>query len=235
MTENFSSRIEQELFVAWAPEFLGNEPIIKNSSIWRSLDRIFRKLKEIADYDDPNYHKPNILQPSDKYRDVVNNLVRTQRESEEQLFTEFMGGPLDLREKGIKKTWLTPAEVADKDSDQFLNFHVLYLGCNPWDVPNDVKVIFNSANEIDLKLQNFGDKQTKQMHQMIQCYDGKPKIVVRLSMTGSLLYPKMVTPLDLPSAEVIKNKLIGLGNTLGILIPINKKQIAALVEKDSCQ
>ncbi len=198
--------------------------------LWNRAGHIFRDLEEIKTYQDSAYQNPQIPETSENYPDVTFNLLR--REHREAGVIEFLGGPTDWRDKwGIERSWLQPVEVDDLvGTETSSDFHLLYIDCYPWDLPDDVRVVFNIANETDLKLENPND-DVSSLRNLIREHDGKPTVVVRLSTVGSLYYPKMSTPVNLPSREGLRDKLNRLGRATGLNLDVADSQIDDLLTR----
>jgi|GEM_PF-3140868 len=243
----FSSLAEEKAFRDWfpgydkaqdfRPEFGTYETPAqqyhegKNVRFWERVRSLFVRQKLAQRYIHPDYPNPQIPETSHNYPEVTTRLIR--KEDRERGVIEFVGGPLDLRDKyGIDQAWLSPVEVHNpKLLHRYSNFHVVYLGCYPWNVPENTEVVINWANETDIKLVNSADEQTQQLNQAIQNYDGKPKIIVRLSTVGSLFYPRMSTPVHIPPVSILQSRYRRLAESLGLPINIDTETIGQLKEK----
>lgn len=153
-------------------------------------------------------------------------LVASLAINSEKGVTEFAGGPLELDKYGINNDWLSPYEV--RDNEGFSNFHLIYLNCTPEKVPEDAKVVLNLASELDLKLDNKGSPEAQKLRQMISNSEGKPIIIVRPSITGSLYYPEITTPGYIPDEEQLDRRLKLLEEMSGIAIPYDIRDLSRI-------
>lgn len=137
----------------------------------------------------------------------------------------FNGGALEYRPYGIKKSWLLPVEVEDKQGHT--NFHLLYLNCTPQDC-HDVPTSLSYARTTGLKVGDLLDIEAQRLHRSILIGDQTPRIVVRPSLTGSLYYPKISTRLTMPSPELLVKRLSHLSKVLELPIDVSTINAASL-------
>ncbi len=168
--------------------------------------RQFRdKVGKLLNYlDDIELTKPPV---SSRYPEIASKLLTFDREG----VRTFNGGPLDFREYGIDKSWLTPVEVEDRDG--WTNFHIIFLNCAPVDAAN-VPVEISYARNVGLKVGDVRDSSVGYLHRIIMGGDKTPRVIVRPSLIGSLYYPKISTTLDMPTPETLAHRIVKLKRVL---------------------
>lgn len=143
-----------------------------------------------------------IPEVSDRYLDIQQELIASEKEG----VTVFFGGPMDLVNYGIEDVWLTPVEVRDKDG--FSNFHVISIGCKSGKDFSDATVTINLTPEVNLKLGRATESSVQELHQALhEGGDEKKRVIVRPSITGSLAFPLITTPLDVPPQDIFRSRL----------------------------
>lgn len=150
-----------------------------------------------------------IPQQSPRYLDIQRELITYS----ENGVTVFNGGPLDLRSFGIENAWLTPVEVRDEDG--FSNFHVISINCTNGQL-DFAKLFINLDPEINLKLGKNKDGDKNHLENLLKGDDKSPKVIIRPSITGSLAFPLITTPVDVPTKDIFKDRIEKLISTLNL-------------------
>jgi GTP cyclohydrolase II len=175
--------------------------------------------------DDVNGCQGNMIpQVSKNYLEIQNQLIKFEKKG----VTAFNGGPLDLRKEGIENIWLNPIEVRDEEG--FSNFHVIFINCSIDEDLSSTPIHLDLTPEIDLKLRS-NNKMVNNFDDLLLKPDPGPnskKIIIRPSVTGSLAYPLITTPLDVPSEEKFKERLSKLTNSLGVSFDVENHDYKAL-------
>ncbi len=169
------------------------------------VDRVFQALVDLN-----GVEGASIPRVSPRYLELQKRMITNEKGG----ITTFFGGPLAL--SGHNDAWLTPAEV--RDSDGFSNFHIIALNCDRGTQLRDAKVIVNLTPERLLKVGSTDDS-VFDLYNFFDNQDQSSRILVRPSVTGSLAYPLISTPVDIPSIEVFTNRLRSLSKVLNLELP----------------
>lgn len=172
------------------------------------MSEIFQALMDIrsAETKLPTYVSPI-------YLDIQQALIANQ----ENGVTSFLGGPLDLVEFEIDDSWLIPVE--SRDEEGFCNFHIIALNCKDGSELANAEVFINLAPEREIKVGNETNKSTKELRSLLLERGKEPTIIIRPSVTGSLAFPLITTPVDLPETAVIIKRLKNMISTMGLKEP----------------
>lgn len=166
-----------------------------------------------------------IPQVSDNYLNIQSELIVEEADG----VTIFFGGPLDLVNYGINDAWLTPIEV--RDNDGFSNFHVISIGCDSGKNLTDASLHINLTPEDNLKLGKTTDPSVKGLHTMLRGVDEGKRVIIRPSITGSLAYPLITTPLDVPNQEIFRRRLKKAIETCGLPSAVLDEADVAQIEE----
>lgn len=137
----------------------------------------------------------------------------------------FNGGALEYRHYGIDTSWLLPVEV--EDDKGYTNFHTLYFNCTPQDC-DDVPVSVSYARTVGLKVGDVLDAGVQKLHRSILGGDKTPRIVIRPSLVGSLYYPRISSRLDMPTPELLVERLDRLAKVLALPLDVSSVDPASL-------
>lgn len=144
------------------------------------------------------------------YLSVQEKLIKAEIIKDRERLTVFHGGPLKWDQEQIDDAWLIPLEYAFLNENNELielNFHLLAIGCQRGEELAGVPTIINLATEDELKLQSASDERGDFL---IACKQrGRPQVILRPSINGSLAFPKVSTSLDLNTPAMTPELISG--------------------------
>lgn len=151
------------------------------------------------------------------YTKIISNLIWQQYFGENYRLTVFVGGPLKYDSHGIKDAWFFPAEVLynGRDGDERLNFHLIAVNCKKGRDMGGADVLYNFSTDDALKLEDLDDHGVTELHRAILTATEKKQVVVRVALTGGLVFPIITTAMDRVTSEGIKLGLNMLSHHLG--------------------
>ena len=157
--------------------------------------------------------------------DVLGKLIKKRDIIDSCEVTTFVGGPLDLRSRGIETSWLTPIEIQDEENSTYI--HAIYINCNP-ESSDHAEKIFNSASETAIKLQDESDPSVQSLRHFFSCPNDQKQVIFRISRMGSFHIPDMITPFSQPEPDILQKHIRAAEQLLNTTIPITHEQIKSI-------
>lgn len=180
--------------------------------------------RQLIDLSETGLSRPPI---APKYPEIAARFLFFEQEG----VRAFTGGPLDYRRYGVNSSWLVPVEVGDNEG--YTNFHLIYLNTIPH-AAKDSPVYLSFASDIGLKTGDVLNPQAAGLYKLIMVNDLEPKVIIRPSLVGSLYYPKMSSPIDMPTSDAVIDRLNKLVRVVGLKLQttfIPKRLVDNLTEQ----